>query len=152
VYDERSRALFSADCLQGSVYLGLDGHPKLCPTYTHVDEYLGTAALIESLAPTELHGCHWPVQRGPDVFAFIEESRDYVHHLDQLVRSSLEAEPRTLATLITQVNRQLEHPWPAELMGELVYSLHGHADWLLARGLATRERDGAGHIVYGVAR
>ena len=54
VYDERSGALFSGDCLQGSVYLGLDGTPKLCPTYTHVDDYLATATLIESLAPREL--------------------------------------------------------------------------------------------------
>ena len=43
VYDERSGALFGGDCLQGSVYLGLDGTPKLCPTYTHVDDYLATA-------------------------------------------------------------------------------------------------------------
>src|SRR5262249_9202584 len=38
--DERSGALFSGDCLQGSVYLGLDGTRKLCPTYTDVDPYL----------------------------------------------------------------------------------------------------------------
>jgi glyoxylase-like metal-dependent hydrolase (beta-lactamase superfamily II) len=50
VYDERSGALFSGDCLQGSVYLGLDGTPKLCPTYTHVDDYLATASLVEALA------------------------------------------------------------------------------------------------------
>ena len=47
VYDERSDALFSGDCLQGSVYLGLDGTPKLCPTYTHVDDYLETASLVD---------------------------------------------------------------------------------------------------------
>ena len=86
VYDERSGALFSGDCLQGSVYLGLDGTPKLCPTYTHVDDYLATATLVESLAPRELHGCHWPAARGDEVAAFIAETRDYVEHVDGLVR------------------------------------------------------------------
>ena len=152
VYDERSGALFSADCLQGSVYLGLDGSPKLCPTYTHVEEYLATAALVESLAPAELYGSHWPVQRGPEVFAFIDESRDYVHRLDELVGSSLDAQPLTLAALIEQVNQRLDRPWPPELRGELVYSLPGHAQWLIARGLAASGRDGDGRIVYGLAR
>jgi glyoxylase-like metal-dependent hydrolase (beta-lactamase superfamily II) len=147
VFDERSGALFSGDCLQGSVYLGLDGTPKLCPTYTHIDQYLGTAALVESLAPSELHGCHWPPHRGPDVFSFIDETRNYVRRIDRAVRAALE-EPRTLAELIEEVNRQLDHPWPPDLAGELVYSVHGHAEWLVVRGLATHERDGAGPIVY----
>jgi glyoxylase-like metal-dependent hydrolase (beta-lactamase superfamily II) len=147
VFDERSGALFSGDCLQGSVYLGLDGTPKLCPTYTHIDQYLATAALVESLAPNELHGCHWPPQRGPDVFSFIDETRDYVRRTDRAVRDALE-QPRTLAGLIEQVNLQLDHPWPVDLAGELVYSVHGHAEWLVARGLATYKRDGEGPIVY----
>jgi glyoxylase-like metal-dependent hydrolase (beta-lactamase superfamily II) len=151
VYDERSRALFSGDCLQGSVYLGLDGAPKLCPTYTDIDEYLATAAMVESLAPTELHGCHWPAQRGRDVFSFIGESRDYVRAMDERVRESLR-EPLTLDALIGSVNQKLPDPWPDELAPELVYSLHGHAEWLVAHGLATRQRGADGHIVYGPAQ
>jgi glyoxylase-like metal-dependent hydrolase (beta-lactamase superfamily II) len=151
VFDERTRALFSGDCLQGSVYLGLDGMPKLCPTYTHIDDYLATASRIESLAPSELHGCHWPPQRGPEVFAFIGETRDYVRHLDELVRASLD-EPLTLDELIARVNARLEPPWPDELAAELVYSLHGHAEWLVALGLATRRRSADGRVVYGLAR
>jgi glyoxylase-like metal-dependent hydrolase (beta-lactamase superfamily II) len=147
VLDERSGALFSGDCLQGSVYLGLDGTPKLCPTYTHIDPYLATAALVESLAPSELHGCHWPPQRGTDVFSFIGETRDYVRHIDRAVQAGLK-EPRTLADLIEQVNLQLDHPWPDDLAGELVYSVHGHAEWLVARGLAARQWDGERPVVY----
>jgi glyoxylase-like metal-dependent hydrolase (beta-lactamase superfamily II) len=150
VFDERSRALFSGDCLQGSVYLGLDGTPKLCPTYTHIDDYLATASLIESLAPSEMHGCHWPPQRGPEVFSFIGETRDYVRHMDELVRASLD-EPLTLDGLIARVNKELEAPWPDDLAPELVYSLHGHAEWLVTRGLATRERGGDGRIIYRMA-
>jgi glyoxylase-like metal-dependent hydrolase (beta-lactamase superfamily II) len=147
VYDERSGALFSADCLQGSVYLGLDGTPKLCPTYTHVDDYLATATLVESLAPRELHGCHWPAARGDEVAAFIAESRDYVAHVDGLVRTCL-AEPLTLDALIACVNRRLDPPWPAEIAPELVYSIHGHAERLVALGAAARIRGADGRVVY----
>ena len=151
VYDERSGALFGGDCLQGSVYLGLDGAPKLCPTYTHVDDYLATASQIESLAPRELHGCHWPAARGDDVAAFIAETRSYVDHVDGLVRACL-AEPLTLDALIDCVNRQLDPPWPDELAGELVYSVHGHAERLVSLGSATSSRGHGGRLVYEMAR
>ncbi|HEY2437233.1 MAG TPA: MBL fold metallo-hydrolase [Solirubrobacteraceae bacterium] len=149
VFDERSGALFSGDCVQGSVYLGLDGTSKLCPTYTHVDEYLATATLIESLAPRELHGCHWPALRGPEVSAFITESRAYVAHMEALVRDALR-EPVTLEALIARVNEQLDFPWPDDVAPELVYSVHGHAERLVADGLATRELGADGRVVYEV--
>lgn len=149
VYDERSGALFSGDCLQGSVYLGLDGTPKLCPTYTHVDDYLATADLVESLALRELHGCHWPPARGSEVTAFISETRAYVDYIDRLVRECL-AQPLTLEQLIWRVNERLVPPWPEEIAPELVYSLHGHVEWLLALGAATSS--GAdGRPVYQIA-
>jgi glyoxylase-like metal-dependent hydrolase (beta-lactamase superfamily II) len=147
VYDERSGALFSGDCLQGSVYLGLDGTPKLCPTYTHVDDYLATASLIESLAPRELHGCHWPAAHGPEVAAFIAETRDYVEQVDGLVRACL-AEALTLNELIACVNRRLDAPWPEEIAPELVYSLHGHVERLVARGAASSTLGVDGCVVY----
>jgi glyoxylase-like metal-dependent hydrolase (beta-lactamase superfamily II) len=147
VYDERSDALFSGDCLQGSVYLGLDRTPKLCPTYTHVDDYLMTAALVESLAPHELHGCHWPAARGDAVAAFIAETREYVEHVDGLVRACL-AQPRTLDALIECVNQRLDPPWPNEIAPELVYSVHGHVDRLMALGAATSVPGADGRPVY----
>ena len=146
--DERSGALFAGDCLQGSVYLGLDGTPKLCPTYTHVDDYLATAALVESLAPTELHGCHWPPQRGDEVAAFIGETRDYVDHLDGLVRDVLNAQPLALSDLVSRVNDRLRPPWPEAVAPELVYSIHGHAERLVARGEASRTVGSDGIVIY----
>jgi glyoxylase-like metal-dependent hydrolase (beta-lactamase superfamily II) len=149
LFDERSRALFAGDCLQGSVYLGLDGMPKLCPTYTHVDDYLMTAALVQSLGPSELHGCHWPPQRGDEVAAFIGETREYVDRMDGLVRSSLASQPSTLSALVASVNQQLEPPWPDEIAPELVYSVHGHVERLVASGEASQTAGPNGVIVYG---
>ncbi len=146
VHDSRTGALFSGDCVQGSVYLGLDGTPKLCPTYTDVDPYLETIDLVEALAPSELHGCHWPAARGAEVRAFLDESRAYVLHVDGLARSCFADAPDglTLRELIDCVNARLDEPWEPALAQELVYSLHGHAERLAVH--AGRNADG--HIVY----
>lgn len=148
ISDRRSGALFSGDCLQGSVYLGLDGTPRLCPTYTHVDPYLETAAAIDSLAPSELHGCHWPAKRGDEVAAFLAETRDYVERIDALVVAGLSHRPTTLRAVIARVNEQLDDPWRNGLEQELVYSVHGHLERLVERGLASVDRNENGYLVY----
>jgi len=151
VQDSRTGAFFSGDCVQGSVYLGLDGTPKLCPTYTDVDPYLETIERVRTLAPNELHGCHWPAARGLEVDAFLDESRAYVEHLDELVRTCLvEAESGlALRELIARVNERLERPWPPGVAAELVYSLNGHVERLVEEGAARAERAGdGGPIVY----
>ena len=144
--DTRTGALFSGDSVQGSVYLGLDGTPKLCPTYTDVDPYLQTLDLIEALAPTELHGCHWPAARGDEIAAFLDESRAYVEHVDGLARACFDEAPDglTLRELIEGVNGRLDEPWEPAVAQELVFSLHGHAERMAVH--AGRNADG--HVVY----
>jgi glyoxylase-like metal-dependent hydrolase (beta-lactamase superfamily II) len=144
--DTRSGALFSGDCVQGSVYLGLDGTPKLCPTYTDVGPYLQTIDLIEALAPSELHGCHWPGARGAEVSAFLHESRAYVEHVDGLVRACLAEAPEglTLRELIERVNERLDEPWEPGLAQELAYSVHGHAEGQAVHA----KRSSDGYVVY----
>jgi hypothetical protein len=121
--------------------------PKLCPTYTHVDPYLHTIDLIESIAPSELHGCHWPAARGAEVVAaFLDESRAYVEHVDGLVRACLAEAPEglTLRELIECVNERLDEPWEPGVAQELVYSLHGHAE----RRAVHAKRNSDGHVVF----
>jgi glyoxylase-like metal-dependent hydrolase (beta-lactamase superfamily II) len=146
LHDTRTGALFSGDCVQGSVYLGLDGTPKLCPTYTDVDPYLEAIDLIDELAPSELHSCHWPAARRAEVRAFLDESRSYVRHLDELARGCFAEAPDglTLRELIACVNERLDAPWEPALAQELVYSLHGHAERLGVQA----GRNAAGHVVY----
>jgi glyoxylase-like metal-dependent hydrolase (beta-lactamase superfamily II) len=146
LHDTRTGALFSGDCVQGSVYLGLDGTRKLCPTYTDVDPSLQTIGLIDALAPSELHGCHWPAARGAEVTAFLDESRAYIEHVDGLVHACLAEAPAglTLRALIGCVNERLDEPWEQGLAQELVYSLHGHAE----RQAVHAGRNAGGHVVY----
>jgi glyoxylase-like metal-dependent hydrolase (beta-lactamase superfamily II) len=150
VQDSRTGAFFSGDCVQGSVYLGLDGTPKLCPTYTDVDPYLETIERVRTLAPSELHGCHWPTARGSEVDAFLDESRTYVEHLDELVRACLgeAGSGLTLRELIACVNGRLPRPWEPDVAAELVYSLNGHLERLVGVGAARAERSEGGPIVY----
>ena len=150
LHDLRSGALFGGDCVQGSVYLGLDGTPKLCPTYDDIDPYLATIERIRALAPAELHGCHWPAARGAEVDAFLDESRAYVEHVDGLVEACLAEAPGglTLRELIGCVNARLDRPWEPAIAPELVYSVHGHAERSAERAGA----DAEGHVVYRAAR
>lgn len=149
LHDSRTSALFSGDCVQGSVYLGLDGTPKLCPTYTDVGPYLDTIGNIRALGPSELHGCHWPTARGAEVEAFLDESETYVEHIGRLVDDCLVAAPDglTLRSLIECVNARLDRPWEPALAQELVYSLHGHAE----RQAVRAGRDADGHVLYRAA-
>jgi glyoxylase-like metal-dependent hydrolase (beta-lactamase superfamily II) len=146
LHDTRTGALFSGDCVQGSVYLGLDGTRKLCPTYADVDPSLHTIDVIDALAPSELHGCHWPSARGDEVTAFLDESRAYIEHVDGLARMCFAESPDglTLRELIERVNERLDEPWEPELAQELVYSLHGHAE----RQAVHAGRNVDRHVVY----
>ncbi len=146
LHDIRTGALFSGDCVQGSVYLGLDGTRKLCPTYTDVDPSLHTIDVIDALAPSELHGCHWPSARGDEVTAFLDESRAYIEHVAALVRTCFAESPDglTLRELIERVNERLDEPWEPGLAQELVYSVHGHVE----RQAEHAARNADGHIVY----
>ena len=80
------------------------------------------------------------------VGAFLDESRAYVMHLDELARGCFAEAPGglTLRELIACVNERLDEPWEPALAQELVYSLHGHAERLAVQ--AGRNADG--HSVY----
>jgi glyoxylase-like metal-dependent hydrolase (beta-lactamase superfamily II) len=153
VRDSRTGAFFGGDCIQGSVYLGLDGTPKLCPTYTDVDPYLETIERVRAVAPSELHGSHWPAARGAEVDAFLDESRDYVEQLDELVRACLDeaGSGLTLRALIACVNGRLPRPWEPSVAAELVYSLDGHLERLVEVGAARAENGEGGPTVYHAA-
>ena len=58
------------------------------------------------------------------------------------------AEPLTLDGLIMSVNQRLDPPWPEEIARDLVYSIHGHAERLVALGAANTELGADGRVVY----
>jgi glyoxylase-like metal-dependent hydrolase (beta-lactamase superfamily II) len=152
ILDRKNRALYGGDAIQGSVYLGLDGTPKLCPTYLHVDDYLNTIRLIEHLPIDTYVGCHWSVKHGDAVRDFCAESREFVRRAENAVLASLADQPRTLREIILQIAPSLgdwEHT-PAQDL-ELVFALEGHVSQLTERGKLIATRSAEGILRYGLS-
>lgn len=143
LYDAAHQALYGGDALHGAVYLGLDGTPKLCPTYLHVEEYLSTIARVEARADvhapapiTTYVGCHWPVAHGADaVRAFCIESRAFVEQAEAAILDVLAgaAAPVSLRALIEACGPRLGS-WPRALDIELVFAFNGHMNRLTRLG------------------
>ena len=140
VFDPARRFLFSGDAVHGSVYLSLEGKPVLCPTYVHVDTYLASIRYVNGLNVETLYSCHWPVKTGDEVAAFLAESKHYVELAERVVLEELGRHPGglTLAEIIQSAGPRLGE-WPRGVDQELVFSLAGHMDRLVAQ--ARLERD-----------
>ena len=135
VFDPKSRTVLSGDAVHGSVYLDKDGQPALCPTYVHVDTYLLTIDYLRGLNAEALAGCHWPVKRGGEVNAFLDESRKFVELADLALLAELDRrhDGATLQELINAVGSQLGG-WPRPVDHELKFALSGNMDRLVAQG------------------
>jgi glyoxylase-like metal-dependent hydrolase (beta-lactamase superfamily II) len=136
VFDRKHGILFGGDAIQGNVYLNQQGEPALCPTYLYPQAYLRTIEKIRALNPDAYVGCHWPVQRGAQVGAFCDESRDFVLKAEALILAELKTSPGglTLSELCGRCGPALGS-WPANIHHELCYAFSGHLDDLETRGI-----------------
>jgi glyoxylase-like metal-dependent hydrolase (beta-lactamase superfamily II) len=135
VLDPKSRTVLTGDAVHGSVYLDTNGEPALCPTYLHVDTYLFTINYLRSLKAETLAGCHWPIKRGSEVNAFLDESQQFVELADLALLAELDRRHggATLRELIAAVGVHLGG-WPRPIDHELKYALAGNMDRLAAQG------------------
>jgi glyoxylase-like metal-dependent hydrolase (beta-lactamase superfamily II) len=143
IYDPAHNALYGGDAIHGAVYMGLDGLPKLPPTYLYVDDYLDTIDLIESMPLDMYVGCHWPVKQGADIRAFCRESREFVHKADALLNDMLAAGPVTAREVCLALGPQLgawDHTPALDL--ELIFAINGHLERLVEQGRAVVSRPG----------
>src|SRR5690606_29033294 len=146
----KNNALYGGDSIQGSVYLGLDGTPRLCPTYLHVDDYLNTIRFVEHLSISTFVGCHWSVKRGDEIRDFCAESRAFIQRADQLILDLVKT-PHTLREICLTLAPALgdwEHVPALDL--ELVYALSGHVDRLVERGKIVSRRNAEGKLEYAL--
>lgn len=151
VYDPKHNALYGGDSIQGSVYLGLDGTPRLCPTYLHVDDYLNTIRFVEHLPITTYVGCHWSIKRNSEIRDFCAESRAFVQRTDHLLLDLLKT-PHTLRNICLELAPALgdwEHIPALDL--ELVYALNGHVSRLVERGTVVSRRNREGKLEYALS-
>jgi hypothetical protein len=115
--------LFASDAIHGAACPGVHGAPAMCPTYEEVDPYLATIALVEQLAPGEMHSGHWPRLAGAEVGRFLDESRSFVERVDGILLARL-ARAATMAELCDHVQREAG-PWETGPQ-MLMFCVHGH--------------------------
>lgn len=150
--DTAHRALYGADAMHGALYRGLDGSPKLPPTYLHVDDYLNTLRLIEHLPIDTYVGSHWPIMHGAAIGQFCAESRAFVALADRLVIEQVRQQPQTLRELCLTLGAQLgDWPHTPALDLELMFALEGHVSRAVERGWLRATRNEEGVYVYAIA-
>jgi glyoxylase-like metal-dependent hydrolase (beta-lactamase superfamily II) len=134
ILDHRHRAVYGGDAIHGASYLDVSGQPALCPTYLHVQPYLGTIRFIEHLDIDSYVGCHWPVKRGAQIQEFCRESRVFVETAERLVLQTLNERSASLNELCETLSSKLG-AWPQATSTELAYAINGHLDDLETRSL-----------------
>lgn len=154
LHDLENGLLFCSDAVHWRMCPAADGSPALPPTYEDVDPYLETIDRIASLAPAELHSGHWPAKIGPEIGAFLVESRAFVTAMDAAIEDRLE-DAATLRDLCEYVDTRLG-PFGADPVN-LMFAVHGHLRRLLGRGRVSLldpaarplrfERDGRAPVV-----
>ena len=151
IYDPRSRTLIAGEASIWTAILGDDWEPAMPPTYCYVDTYLATQDRLLAMEIDLLSSAHWPLQQGPDVAAFISESRAYCLLVERkLLNFAQVTNGFTLWEAIDQLGPTLGR-WPAGANQDFSYGMAGNLESLTKRGLLRTERNTAGHSTWRTA-
>lgn len=146
IYDPRSRTLIAGEASIWNAILADDWEPAMPPTYCYVDTYLATQDRLLAMEIDLLSSAHWPLQQGPDVAAFVNESRNYCLLVERKLLDFARATSGfTLREAIEQVGPTLGR-WPAAANQDFSYGMAGNLESLTKRGLLRAERNRAGWI------
>jgi glyoxylase-like metal-dependent hydrolase (beta-lactamase superfamily II) len=150
LYDPRSRTLISGEASMSTHIPHEDWTPAMPPTYCYVETYLSTQARLLGLEIDLLASAHWPLQRGPDVGAFIRQGRDFVLHVEARLLALAQRGPFTLRQAIESLAPSLGD-WPAQAHQELAYGMAGNLARLAQRGLLSVGRSTEGLTTWQMA-
>src|SRR5215469_8141778 len=142
IFDQKYRALFYGDAIQGGGYQSLKGEWVLCPTYLYVNAYLATIAKIEQSSAELIVGCHWPICEGKEqIKEFCSASRDFVLQTDRLVNSYLRQHTSgvSLQELCESLGSTLGR-WPTSANLEFAFAISGHLQRGIDAGTITVNR------------
>jgi glyoxylase-like metal-dependent hydrolase (beta-lactamase superfamily II) len=138
VYLPWENAAIIGDAVHGTANRFIDGRAAFAPTYMYVDEYLGTIDRLQAMKLDKLFSCHWPdCLNNEAVNSFLNESRDYAMHAEQVILETVKAsgaEGVTLKDVCLRAKPQLGD-WPAERDGDTRSMACGHLERLVALGL-----------------
>lgn len=141
VYDEKNRAAFISDAIQGAGFPTIGGEIAFGPTYYAVDAYLASIQFLEDKPIEHLFSGHWPGLHGREVKEFLAQSREFVERADAGITAYLRAHRGgvTLKQLIYSLGRTLGS-WPEDKAPFLQFALYGHILRLKQRGLVRCSR------------
>lgn len=152
VYDPRSATLIAGEASLWNAILDDDWQPAMPPTYCYVDTYLATQDRLLAMDIDTFSPAHWPVQRGPDVAAFIRESRNFCLSVERkLLDFAGESPAFTLRQAIDSLGPALGR-WPVGTNQDFSYGMAGNLARLAQRGQLVTGRDDAGHITWSLPR
>lgn len=147
VYDPRSRTLISGEASMSTHIPNDDWSAAMPPTYCYVETYLNTQDRLARMDIDLLASSHWPLQRGPQVGAFIRESRNYVQHVEDQLLALAARGAFTLRQAMDTLGPTLG-TWPAGANIDFAYGMSGNLEFLTQRGLLVADRDAAQHTLW----
>lgn len=146
VFDPRSRTLIAGEASMSNAILDADWQPAMPPTYCYVDTYLATQGQLLALGIEQLSTAHWPLQRGPDVAAYISVSRSYCLLVERkLVEYAHSSGGFTLQEAVATLGPTLGG-WPAGANQDFSYGMLGNLDSLTRRGVLATTRSAEGLV------
>lgn len=144
VYDPVSKTFIAGEAALWNAILDKDWQPAYPATYCYADPYIATLGRLRAMDIAMYSGAHWPVMTGPDIGAFLDESKNYFLHTEQSVLEAVKKQPGvTLKDLIGQLKSALG-TWPDEADEGLTHPLHANLRRLEDRGLVVRGKNSAG--------
>lgn len=141
LWEPRSRTAIVADAAMAEGLLDLDGNVIHPPPYFDVGAYVGSARVLESLAPRMLLTAHYDVLEGDAVADFLGATLAFVERVRDQVTSTLRSKGElTLAELLAVADLQLG-PFTS-MPNELAGPLRAHLRELVSEGLAVEASTG----------
>ena len=136
IYDEKHRAAFTSDAIQGNGYPTITGGMAFGPTYFAVDAYLATIQFLENQPIDHIYSGHWPAFHEVESKRFLGASREFVETADRLIKQYLSNQTRgvTLKELLCALSPKLG-TWPESAADFLQFALYGHMLRLEQQGI-----------------
>lgn len=141
LWDPASRTAVVMDAVLGRGLLDLDQNVIHPPPYFDVPAYLGTARVLQALAPQRLLTAHYDVMEGAQVERFLAATVAFVEDAERIAAGALaDAGELTLAEVLAVADPQLG-PFTS-MSNELAGSLRAHLREFVRQGRAHEDPSG----------
>ncbi|NJD27727.1 MAG: MBL fold metallo-hydrolase [Chloroflexi bacterium] len=124
LWEESLRVALIGDAVLGWGVVDGDGR-RTPPPYGSVSDYLATIATLEDLGVERLFAAHEPERSGPEIGAWLAESRAAVGEIGAAVRAAARAGVARLPDVCERVGRDLGR-WPDETWPGLADAVESH--------------------------